>query len=99
MLGFVQNWFAPAPSPIGVDFGSDSLRLAQVERTDGESRLVTAASLDVPPHVRNDVSARLSFFTEGLRDLLGQSNFRGRKAVLTLPASLMYIQHLRLPTM
>jgi type IV pilus assembly protein PilM len=99
MLGFVQNWFAPPPSPIGVDFGTDCLRLAQVERGDGESRLVAAASLDVPPHVRNDIPARLTFFTEGLRDLLTQTQFRGRKAVLTLPASLMYIQHLRLPKM
>lgn len=97
MLGFVQNWFAPTGNVIGVDFGSDCLRVAQVERTDGEFRLVAAASLDVPPHVRNDVPARLAFFTEGLRDLLTQGGFRGRRVMLTLPASLMYIQHLRLP--
>lgn len=30
MLGFVQNWLAPRANPIGVDFGSDCLRLAQV---------------------------------------------------------------------
>ena len=31
MLGFMQNWFAPKANPIGVDFGSDCLRLAQVQ--------------------------------------------------------------------
>src|ERR1700722_13514327 len=29
MLGLVQNWFGPRCNPIGVDFGSDCLRLAQ----------------------------------------------------------------------
>ena len=33
MLGFVQNWLTPKANPIGVDFGSDCLRLAQVQWT------------------------------------------------------------------
>ncbi|MGH7214942.1 MAG: pilus assembly protein PilM, partial [Tepidisphaeraceae bacterium] len=33
------------------------------------------------------------------RDLLAQGRFRGRAAVLSLPASCMFIQHLRLPKM
>ena len=79
MLGFVQTWFKPGANPIGVDFGSDSLRLAQVERIDGEYRLVAAASADVPPHIRHDPSARLNFFAETTRELLVQGNFRGRR--------------------
>jgi type IV pilus assembly protein PilM len=80
-----------------VDFGSDSLRLAQVDLSEGEHQLVAAASTDVPAHVRNDPSARASFFAEALRDLLASGNFRGRKAILSLPASLMFIQHMRMP--
>ena len=48
MLGFVQSWFKPGANPIGVDFGSDCLRMAQVESQGGEYRLVAAASADVP---------------------------------------------------
>ncbi|MDB5356167.1 MAG: type pilus assembly protein PilM [Phycisphaerales bacterium] len=99
MLGFVQSWFTPSANPIGVDFGSDCLRLAQVERVNDEFRLVAAASIDVPAHVRNDVTARLTFFAESLRDLMQTGNFRGRRAILALPASCMHIQHLRLPRM
>jgi type IV pilus assembly protein PilM len=102
MLGFVQNWFAPKCNPIGVDFGSDCLRLAQVQRvTDAagasEFRLVAAASADVPSHVRAHSAARLEFFVDTCRDLLSQGGFSARQAVLALPAASMFIQHLRLP--
>lgn len=97
MLGFVQNWFAHRSNPIGVDFGSDSIRLAQVQEADGEHRLVAAASADLPHHIRQDKPARLTFFGEALRDLLARGNFGGRQAVLSLPACIMQIQHVRVP--
>lgn len=97
MLRFVQSWFAPAANPIGVDFGSDCLRMAQVEVQDGEHRLVAAASAEVPSHVRQDPAARISFFANTVRELLIRGNFRGRRAVLALPAASMHIQHLRMP--
>jgi len=97
MLSFVQSWLTSEANPIGVDFGSDSLRLAQVERIDNEFRLVAAASAEVPPGLRGDTAVRLSFLTQTTRDLLVQGKFRGRRAILGLPASCMHIHHLRLP--
>jgi type IV pilus assembly protein PilM len=97
MLRFLSNWFGPSINPIGVDFGSDCLRLAQVQIVDGEPQLVAAASTDVPGHVRHDAAARLEFFVRTTRDLLAQGSFQGRQAVLALPAAMMFIQHLRLP--
>lgn len=102
MLGFVQNWLAPkwfgsGCNPIGVDFGSDCLRMAQVQWTGSEHKLIAAASADVPAHLRSDPVARLNYFIETTRDLLAQGNFKGRAAVLGLPAAWMYIQHLRMP--
>jgi type IV pilus assembly protein PilM len=99
MLGLVQNWFAPRANPIGVDFGSDCLRLAQVQRTENDWRLVAAASADVPAHLRHDPTSRVAWFIETTRDLLSQGSFRGRQAVLAMPAASMFIQHLRLPKM
>jgi type IV pilus assembly protein PilM len=99
MFGFLKSFVAPAVNPIGVDFGTDCLRMAQVQVTDGEPRIVAAASADVPTHVRNDPNARASFFVETVRDLLSQGKFKGRQAVLALPAAQMYIQHLRIPRM
>ena len=97
MLGFVQSWFAPGANPIGVDFGTDGLRMAQVEAVDGEYRLVAAASAEVPASIRQDPTARLAFFTETVRDRLSSGAFRGKRAVLSLPAASCFIQHLRMP--
>jgi type IV pilus assembly protein PilM len=98
MLGFVQNLFAAKCNPIGVDFGSDCLRLAQVApASGGEFKLIAAASADVPNHVRHDPGARINFFVETIKDLLAQGKFRGRQCVLGLPAASMFIQHLRMP--
>jgi type IV pilus assembly protein PilM len=102
MLGFVQSWFAPGSNPIGVDFGTDSLRMAQVEPVNpatGDFKLVAAARADVPGHVRNDPLQKLNFFYEAVRELWAQGNFRGKKVVLSLPAAVMTIQHLRVPKM
>lgn len=99
MLGIVKKWFGPKPNPIGVDFGSDSLKLAQVALIDKEWRLVAAASTDIPDHVRHEPIARMSFLVQATRDLLAQGGFTGRNAVVALPAASMFFQHLRLPKM
>jgi Tfp pilus assembly PilM family ATPase len=103
MLSFVQNIFAPKANPIGVDFGSDTLRLAQVQRISvdektgiEEFKLVAAASADVPSIARHDPNQRIHFFVETTRDLLAQGNFRGRQAILSLPVASMFIQHSRI---
>ena len=101
MFGFVQNFFAPKSNPIGVDFGSDCLRLIQVQRggEDGrEFKLIAAASADVPAHVRHDPNARLNFFIETMKDLLSQGDFRGRQCVLGLPAASMFISTCACPS-
>ena len=98
MLSFVQNLFARSCNPIGVDFGSDCLRLAQVAPVGGgEYKLIAAASADVPNHVRHDPAGRINFFVEMTRELLAGGKFRNRQAVIGLPAALMFIQHLRMP--
>jgi type IV pilus assembly protein PilM len=99
MLGFVQNWFGPRCSPIGVDFGSDSLRLAQVQWVGNDWRLIAAASASVPASARKDPAERWSFFTQTVRDLLVRGDFSGRSVMLGLPAADMHIQHLRMDKM
>jgi type IV pilus assembly protein PilM len=71
--------------------------MAQVQVVDGEHRLTAAASADVPSHVRNNSAAKLAWFAETARDLLSQGGFKGNSAVLGLPASMLLIQHLRMP--
>src|SRR3954468_6848600 len=99
MFGLLKNLVGGKSSPIGVDFGSDSLRLAQVAPSGKEWKLVAAASADVPSHVRHDNNARMQFFIQTTKDLLSQGGFSGRSVALALPAASMFIQHLRLPKM
>lgn len=99
MLSFVKKWLKPGANPIGVDFGSDSLKLAQVACIRGEWQLTAAASADVPSHVRHDPAARIEFFVQTVGDLLVQGKFVGRSAVLAMPAAFMFVQHLRMPKM
>ena len=99
MFQFARKWFGPKANPIGVDFGSDCLKLAQVAFVNGEPQLIAAAAAEVPGHIRHIPSARLNFFTETLRELLSSGGFKDRQAVLALPSASMYIQHLRLAKM
>jgi type IV pilus assembly protein PilM len=99
MFGFVQSIFAPAAYPIGVDFGTDALRLAQVQADGGDFRLLAAAAAEIPPNVRADADARLEFFAEQARHLLNTGKFRGRRAVLGLPPSVVHTQQLALEPM
>jgi type IV pilus assembly protein PilM len=99
MLSFVKKWLGPRANPIGVDFGTDTLKVAQVAQVNGEWRLEAAASADVPSHVRQDVASRMNFFAEAIRDLVSQNGFVGRSVALALPAASMFIQHLRMPKM
>jgi len=99
MLGFVQNIFSARVQPIGVDFGSDCLRLAQVQQIGKDFKLVAAASTDVPGNIRHDANSRLQFFIHQLPQLLAAAPFRGRQAVLALPAASTHIQHLQLDRM
>ncbi len=98
MFAFVQQFFATRPNPIGVDFGSDALRLAQVQGGP-EPRLVAAACADVPPAARVDPAGRRDYFIKTCRDLLAQGHFRGRQAILNIPSWMLHIHHIRLGKM
>ena len=97
MLKLVQSWFAKSAHPIGIDLGTDALRMAQVTLQNNEFHLAAAASADVPSHLRSNAPARLQWFSETVRELLSQGGFKGRQAVLSLPSSMLIIQHLRMP--
>ncbi len=99
MLSFVQNLFGPRMNPIGIDFGSDCLRLAQIQVDGDHHKFFAGASAEVPAFAKEDFDSGLDFFAEAVPELLKQGKFKGRQAVLSLPASLMHIRHFRLPKM
>ncbi|HWE02067.1 MAG TPA: pilus assembly protein PilM [Tepidisphaeraceae bacterium] len=99
MLSFVQSWFVPGANPVGIDIGAECLRLAQVEKINGDHRLIAAASAEIPLKVRGNPAERMAYFARTLKELWARGNFRGRRAVLAIPAGETALQHLRLPRM
>lgn len=76
----------PRLSPIGLDFGADTLKLLQLEHADGTTNLIAAASESVPEAARQDRSSRLTFLNETLPRLLKAAPFKGRRVALGMPA-------------
>lgn len=99
MLKMVQSLFGPKPSPVGVDFGSETLRMAQVGVTDGEYTLAAASCIQIPMGARKDTSARMQFLAETCRPTFQKGRFAGRQIVIGIPAPLMHVVHLRVPKM
>ena len=88
------GWSKNRYSPIGVDLGADSMKLLQVIPTD-PPQLVAAAAAELPPESRSNPPARQAFILERLKDLLKSQPFKGRRAILTIPAYQTLVQHLQ----
>lgn len=99
MLKIVQSLFASKANPVGIDFGCETLRMAQVQLVDGEYRLIAAASTPIPMGIRKDHAARQQFLVNACRETFAKGKFSGKQVVIGMPAQNMHVQHLRLPTM
>lgn len=91
--------FSPQSCPIGVDIGSEHIRLVQFQNDGGTPVLIAAGSCQIAPEVRNDADRRNQFIVEQIKKMLSASEFRGLKAVISLPASSIFIHHLRINKM
>jgi len=78
--------------PIGVDLGSSSLRMAQLRASEGGFDLVAAACADMPRASRFDSRQRLGFQREAIRKALKSRLFKGRSAMLSIPAAGTFLQ-------
>lgn len=88
-----------AQGPIGLDLGSDTLRLLQLSPEGHRPRVVAAAERSLGSVRPTDGSAYHRAVADALRAMLGPGRFRGRRVVSALPASVMHFKNLRLPRM
>jgi len=84
--------------PIGLDVGSDGVRLLQLESSGLTLSVVAAA------HRQMDLSATpgVNRYREGAMaaaELLKEGRFRGRRIVAALPGEIVQVKNLRLPQM
>jgi len=83
-------------SPIAIDFGSDSLKLLQV--VPGEPpKIAAAGSVALPEAARRDPTARHAFYLNALKELLRTQPFKGRKAIVSIPAYQTLATQLQIP--
>ena len=99
MLKMVQSLMGKKPAPVGVDFGSETLRMAQVATLEGEYSLAAASCVQIPMGARKDVTARMQFLAEACRPTFQKGKFNGRQVVIAIPAMLMHVAQLRVPKM
>src|SRR5688572_22914023 len=83
--------------PIGLDIGTDSIKMLQLEVV-GETLSVTAAAKQTfAEDARKDPQIRMAVAVEMLRDIFKRTPFRGRNVVASLPRDILHIKNLRLP--
>ncbi|MEM0913089.1 MAG: pilus assembly protein PilM [Planctomycetota bacterium] len=81
------------PPVIGVDFGADRVKLVQVQPGDPH-QLIGAAAAEMPLNSREAPADRLAFLAEALPQLLRKQPFKGRRAILSMPALHTIVQQL-----
>lgn len=72
-------------SPIGIDFGADSIKLLQIVPGD-PPELVALGSATVPEEARSDLKTRQAFLEDALPSLLRRHGFKNRRVMLSTPA-------------
>lgn len=84
-------------SPISIDFGTDTIKMMQVSAGGATTQLIAAGAMTVPEQARNDAAARYSFAGESIKEILRQQSFKGRRAMLAIPAHQTMISVVELP--
>lgn len=92
MVGWSRNRRC---GPIGVDIGSRSIKLVQLNGDRTEIR--DAVRWDLPPTGADDSQTRATRVTAAIGQAREGRNFRGRDAVLCLSADSVFVQNIRVP--
>ena len=86
--------------PIGIDIGTESIKMLQFQVSPGHAPLVAAAAVwRFPPGASQDPAQRRQQTVEAVTSMLRHGGFRGRDVVSALSCSQVGIKNIRLPRM
>jgi len=85
--------------PIGVDIGSDSVKMLQVEAVGTNLEVTAAAKMPLPPEAKSQPELRAALASDLIRRMLHEHPFKGRQIVAALPREIVQMKNLRLPQM
>ena len=86
-------------SPIGLDFGTHTVKLLQLSRDGDDWRVIAAASKSLPDNLPTQDDARRDAVAQLITQLYGSAPFKGKRVVSCLPAISVQYKNLRLPKM
>lgn len=96
MLKFLQKnrcW------PIGLDIGTDSIRMLQLQDSQGELSVRASGQWQFSPTAQRDPAQRKQETVSAIRDILRKADFRGRRVVTSLSSNQLSIKNIRVPQM
>ncbi len=94
MFGF----FKSRAFSIGVDIGDDRLKLAQLTSNGKGVSLIAGRSERRPESVKPGSAAWQRWAVETIREAMADHWFRGRNAIAAIPASAVFIDHVKVGT-
>jgi type IV pilus assembly protein PilM len=83
--------------PIGLDIGSDSIKMLQVETVGQSLSVVAAARESLPQTARESPELRLPLIVDLVRQMLRHGGFSGRRVITSLPREILHVKNLRMP--
>jgi type IV pilus assembly protein PilM len=81
--------------PIGIDLGTSAVKIAQLRHSPACLELMGLAKIDVPELCRDDLGKRMEFMAGALGGIIRTAGFAGRECILSLPAALTFVQHVK----
>jgi Tfp pilus assembly PilM family ATPase len=82
---------------IGVDLGSDCLKMAQLANGGEETHLMAGQYVSRPADITPGTARWQRWAIEGLREAAANGHFKGKDVVAALPANEVFIDHLKWP--
>ncbi len=86
--------------PIGIDIGTSRLKMLQLRALPkGAYSVIAMAFTDIPGEARREPSVRMHFLHESIRTMIRSAPFKGNQCILSLPAEMTFVQHLKVAKM
>ncbi len=82
--------------PIGLDIGHNSIKMIQLAVNGGHISVLAADKARIDPRIDGNTRERRSFVVSKIKQMLTDSNFRGKKVISCLPSDRLKITSLRL---
>jgi Tfp pilus assembly PilM family ATPase len=85
------------PFPIGVDMSDDALKLIQLGTNGDSLSLVCGGSKNLPGNMEYGSSEWQRWAIQAIREMTGNGKFNSRQIVAAVPASEVFIEHMKIP--